>query len=388
MTALGLRYRLPVMAQVLFLLLAISGGVALGVGLVQVPQRTWVYILLMSYYLLGLGLSGLLMVAFHYLTGAHWSLPLRRVPEAMTAVLPWAALGLAAVLVFRPSLYPWSASSPDSESPLQHLWLNRSFFLFRSAAYLVLWLVFAVAVVRNSRRQDSVRDPAPTTRNIRLSAGFLVVFAITCWLASYDWIMSLEPKWASTIFGVYNFAGLFLSGLAAISLLVIWLRRPFSSQTVLNADHLHDLGTLLFGFSSFWMYTWFCQYLLIWYTNNPEETAYYRLRWQGMWPVLMLLDVVLNWGIPFVVLLFRSAKRSPLILGTVAVVVLAGRWVDLALMVLPSQGADVPIPGALEAGLLVGTAGLFALAFFRGLGKASLVPLQEPSGLPESLSTV
>jgi hypothetical protein len=126
------------------------------------------------------------------------------------------------------------------------------------------------------------------------------------------------------------------------------------------------------------MYIWFCQYLLIWYANNPEETAYYRLRWQGMWPVLLFLDVVLNWGIPFIVLLFHSAKRSPLILGTVAAVVLAGRWVDLCLMVLPTQGDDALIPGVIEAGVVVGTMGVFALAFFRRLSQASLVPLQEP----------
>jgi hypothetical protein len=288
---------------------------------------------------------------------------------------------LAAVLLCRPSLYPWldPASPRESASPLQRLWLNRPFFVGRSLVYLALWLAFAGMVVRNSRRQDSVRDAAPTIRNIRLSAAFLVVFAVTCWLASYDWIMSLEPDWASTIFGVYNFAGLFLSGVAAVSLLIIWLRRSSSLRTVLNADHWHDLGTLLFAFSSFWMYTWFCQYLLIWYVNNPEETAYYRLRWQGMWPTFMLLDVLLNWGIPFVVLLFRSAKRNPFVLGVVAVVVLAGRWVDLCLMVLPSQGEAVLIPGVMEAGLFVGTVGLFALTFFRSLSKASLVPLQEPA---------
>jgi hypothetical protein len=389
MTAIDPRYRLPLKALLLSLALALLGGVTLTAGLVQAPQRTWINVLLVSYYLVGLGLGGLLMVALHYVTGAHWSLPLRRVPEAMTAVLPVAATGLVAVLLCRPSLYPWSdpASFHGSDSPLQHLWLNRSFFLLRSLAYLALWLAFAVTVVHNSRLQDSVRDPAPTTRNIRLSAAFLVVFAVTCWLASYDWIMSLEPAWASTIFGVYNFAGLFLSGLAAVTLLVICLRRSSALHAVLNADHLHDLGTLLFAFSSFWMYTWFCQYLLIWYVNNPEETAYYRLRWHGTWPTFMFLDAVLNWGIPFVVLLFRSAKRNPLVLGTVAVVVLAGRWVDLFVMVLPSLGEEELIPGGIEAGLFVGTAGLFVLAFFRGLRQASLVPLQEPIGLGSSLPT-
>lgn len=380
------RYRPSTMANLLFLALALLGGVTLAVGLLKEPQRTWSHVLLLSYYLVGLGLSGLLLVALHYLTGARWSLPLRRVPEAMTAILPMATVGLMAVLLCRPSLYPWSdpALPRGSESPLQHLWLHRPFFLLRSFAYLALWLGFALIMVRNSRRQDSTGDPAPTWRNRRLSAGFLVVFAVTCWLASYDWIMSLEPEWASTIFGVYNFASLLLSGLAAVLLLVIWLRRHSALQAVLNADHLHDLGTLLFAFSSFWLYTWFCQYLLIWYVNNPEETAYYRLRWQGTWPAFMSLDLVLNWGIPFAVLLFRSAKRSPLVLGTVAVVVLAGRWVDLFVMVLPSQGEEMSIPGGIEAGLIVGTAGLFALTFFRGLSKASLVPVYEPIEFTEA----
>jgi hypothetical protein len=385
MTAGELRYRLPTKGMLLFLGLAILGGVTLAAGLFVAPQRTWVNVLLVSYYLVGLGLGGLLLVALHYVTGARWSTPLRRVPEAMTAVLPLAAVGLAAVLLCRPSLYPWStpASAAGSESALQHLWLNRPFFLVRSLVYLGLWLAFAAAVVRNSHRQDREDDPAPTGRNIRLSAAFLVVFAITCWLASYDWIMSLEPKWASTIFAVYDFAGLFISGLAAVILLVIWLRRHSPLRAVLSDDHLHDLGTLLFSFSSFWMYTWFCQYLLIWYVNNPEETAYYRQRWHGAWPALLFLDLILNWGIPFLVLLFRSAKRNPLILGTVAVVVLAGRWVDLSLMINPSQADAVPIPGMIEVGLVVGAVALFVLAVFRGLSKASLVPLLEPIGLEE-----
>jgi len=391
MTAGEFTYRLPATAALLFRGLAILGGVTLVAGLFLTPQRTWINVLLVSYYLVGLGLGGLLLVALHYVTGARWSVPLRRVPEAMTAVLPLAAAGLAAVLLCRPSLYSWSVpNSPGgSESPLQHLWLNRPFFLFRSFTYLAVWMAFAVVIVRNSHRQDRDHDTAPTENNIRLSAGFLVVFGVTCWLASYDWIMSLEPEWASTIFGVYNFAGLFLSGLAAEVLLVIWLRRHSPLQAVLNDDRLHDLGTLLFAFSSFWMYTWFCQYLLIWYVNNPEETAYFRRRWHGNWPTLLFLDLTLNWAIPFLVLLFRSAKRSPLVLGTVAMVVLAGRWVDLSLMVLPSQDVvdTVPLPGLIEVGLSLGAAGLFALAVSRGLSKASLLPLHEPIGSNEGHAT-
>jgi hypothetical protein len=213
-----------------------------------------------------------------------------------------------------------------------------------------------------------------------LSAAFLVVFGVTCWLASYDWIMALEPRWASTIFGVYNFASLFLSGLAAVVLLVVCLQQYSSLKTVLKASHLHDLGTLLFAFSCFWMYIWFCQYLLIWYVNIPEETAYYRRRLHEDWPSLLYLDLALNWAIPFAVLLFRSAKRNPLVLGLVALAILAGRWLDLFLMIAPSQSGGIASPGWIEAGLFIGATGLFVLVFFHGLGKASLVPAAEPIG--------
>jgi hypothetical protein len=381
MTAGDLTYRLSAKNAVPLLILAFLGGVTLAVGLLQDPQRTWINLLLVSYYSVGLGLAGLLLVALHYITGARWSLPVRRVPEAMTAILPVAAAGLTAVLLCRPSLYPWSVPdlSGGYESPLHHLWLSRPFFLFRAFAYLAVWLAFAAAVVHTSRKQDSDPHPAVTRRNIQLSAAFLVAFGVTCWLASYDWIMSLEPQWTSTIFGVYCFAGLFLSGLAAVVLLVIWLRRHTPLQAFVNENHLHDLGTLLFAFSSFWMYTWFCQYLLIWYVNNPEETAYFRRREQGTWPVYLVLDLALNWGVPFIVLLFRSAKRSSLVLGTIAFIVVIGRWVDLYLMILPSQAGVGQGPGVIEVGLLLGAAGVFALAVFRSLSRASLVPLHEPA---------
>jgi hypothetical protein len=384
LTVNEVRYRLPASIAVLFGILVVLGGVTLVAGLTMASQRTWANLLLVSYYLAGLGLGGLSFVAMLYVTGARWSLPLRRIPEAMTAVLPLAALGLIAVFLCQPSLYSWYGAGSHTAyvSPLRHLWLNRPFFLVRAVVCLLLWSVFAVAIVRNSRQQDRDGDPTRTRRNIRLSAAFLVVFGITCWLASYDWIMSLEPQWASTIFAVYNFAGLFVTALAAVILLTVWLRHGPLNNFV-TEDHLHDLGTLLFSFSSFWMYTWFCQYLLIWYVNNPEETAYLQRRWQGNWPTYLFLALALNWGIPFLVLLSRSAKRSPLVLGIVAFLVLIGRWVDLCMMIMPSQSQAAPIPGLIEAGLFLGIAGLFVLAFFRSLSKASLVPLHDPTRMNE-----
>jgi hypothetical protein len=378
-------YRLSTMAVRLFQGLTLLGGVSLVLGLLWTPQRTWANILLLSYYLVGLGLGGLLIVALHYVTGARWSVPLRRVPESLTAVLPGGAMGIMAVLLFRPSLYPWLITADQvPDSPLGHLWLRRPFFLLRALVYLAVWMAFAGAIVHTSRRQDREHDAAPTWTNIRLSAAFLVVFGITCWLASSDWIMSLEPKWPSTIFAVYQFAGIFLTSLAAVTLLALWLQRHAPLSATLTKDHFHDLGTLLFGFSSFWMYVWFCQYLLIWYANQPEETVYFVHRWQGAWPTLMLVDVVLNWGVPFLVLLFRAGKRSPSVLGAVCFLVLIGRWFDLFVMIFPSQQEGTSIPGLLEGGLLCGAAGVAGLVFFWSFGNAPVVPLNDPRLCEES----
>ncbi|HVA50490.1 MAG TPA: hypothetical protein VNH11_29345 [Pirellulales bacterium] len=365
----SLAFRSPRRAIRLFQIAAAAGACTLMAGWWLAPQRTWANLLLVSYGLLGLGLGGLLWIALHHVTGARWSVPLLRVPEAMSSVLPIAAAGLVVVLLFRPSLYPWSAPTfaAESSSLLQRFWLSRPFFLIRALTYLALWLVFAVLFARASRQQLVAADPPPTRSSLALSAAFLVVFGITCWLASYDWIMSLQPQWASTIFGVYNFAGLFVSGLAAATLLILWLRRHSSLEGVVTDDHLHDLGTLLFAFSSFWMYIWFCQYMVIWFANNPEETVYYLRRASGAWISLAIANGVLGWGIPFLVLLFRRAKRTAKILGTVAMLILVGRWIDLYLMIFPSQGELLPTPGPLEAGLLLGGLGVLGLAVFRAL---------------------
>jgi hypothetical protein len=371
----------PSWLSLLFGVLGVTGTAALVAGFVQEPDRTWANLLLVSNYLIGVSLGSLALLALFYVSGARWSVPLERLPEALAIALPVGAIGLAVVLFFHPSLYPWTshAGGEGHASPLRSLWLERPFFLLRALIYLAIWMTFAFFIVHNSRLQDRTDDPAPTRRNVALSAGFLVAFGITCWLSSYDWLMSLEPDWVSTIFGVYHFAGLFLSALAAIVLLAVCFRHLGALRGLVNEDRLHDLGTLLFGFSSFWMYTWFCQYLLIWYTNHPDETAWFQRRVEGPWPTLLQLALALEWGIPFAVLLFRDAKRSPVILATVALVVLAGRWVDLFVIIFPSQGEALAIPGWIEAGVMAGAVGLFGLAMLRALAGAPLVPVREGS---------
>jgi hypothetical protein len=365
----------------LSLVLALVGGSASVLAGMSDPSRFWANLLLMSNYLVGIGLGSAVLLALFYVTGASWSVVLRRVPEAMIALMVLGGAGLAAVLLAYPSLYPWNdpvKANADSLSPFQSVWLTRPLFLARSFAYFVLWIAFAFVMVRNSRRQDQSSSPSPMTINRGTAALFLVLFAVTCWLSATDWLMSLEPNWSSTIFGVYHFAGVFLGALAAVCVTVIALYWAGPMRQVLTKDHLHDLGTLLFGFSSFWMYIWFSQYLLIWYVNNPEEIGYYQQRLRGEWQTVTLVNLGLNWAIPFIVLLFRSAKRSPMVLFAVAGVVLAGRWLDLYLLIFPSLSGSVPQIGMVEAGVILASLGLGTLIVVWSLSRAPLVPKRDP----------
>jgi len=264
------------------------------------------------------------------------------------------------------------------------MWLSLPFFRIRAVVYLLGWLWFAWAMLRTSRQQDSDGDLNHTRQNTRLAALFLVFFGVTFWLASFDWIMSLEPEWYSTIFGFYNFAGAFLSGLATLALLLVWLQRHSPLKSVIREQHLHDVGKLLFAFSTFWAYLWFSQYMLIWYANLPEETVYYIRRLHGFWQPLFVLNLVLNWVVPFFALLPRMNKQRVGILVRVSIVLLAGRWLDLYLMIMPPFSGGKPHIGIWEVGLMAGLVGVFGLAFLAALRRAPLVPARDPY-LAESL---
>lgn len=359
--------------------LALAGVALLVLGTFVAPQRAWTCVLMASYALACLGLAGAFFVALQYVCGARWSVPFRRVPEAMTAALPVGALGLAAVLVARPSLYPWYGGHLHSSGGymgFKSAWLAQPAFLGRSALYLAAWLVLSGLIVRSSRQQDASGAPALTRRNVALSTAFVVVFGVTFWLASYDWVMSLEPDWYSTMFGVYNFAGLFSSGLAAITLLVVWLRGRGSLPRAVTAAQLQDLGSLMVAFTTFWAYIWFSQFMLIWYANVPEETVYFTRRLQGGWGVLFLANVAASWVVPFLLLLW--GRRRPRVLVIASVIILVGRALDVELMIAPPLAAGSPSFGPWELGALLATCGLFVSSFLRAFGRAAPVPLRDP----------
>jgi hypothetical protein len=363
-------------------ILALAGAIAVVFGLIWQPSVTWASLLIAGYLLTGFGLAGIVFVAIQFACAAGWSTAFRRVPEAMSTILPVGAALLAVVFVCHPSAYPWTSHPPHRG--FQEFWLRRPFFLLRAAIYVAAWIGFAAAIVRTSHRQDIDRGIGHTRRNVRLSVIFLIVFAVTFWLASFDWVMSLEPNWPSTIFGIYNFAGMFSGGLALLILFVLWLRKSGPLRDFVSEEHLHDLGKLLFAFCTFWMYIWFSQYMLVWYADISEETAYYVARLHNAWAPLFLLNMILNWVVPFAALLPRGTKRSPRALGRVAVVVLAGRVLDVYFLIAPPLLGPRPAIGIGVIGALAGATGMLVLAFYRGIRAAAPVPLNDPY-LEESL---
>lgn len=367
--------------------LTIAAALVLACGLAIAPLRIWSNLLVGTFYLLTIALGGALFVALTYVTGGGWHVAFRRIPEAMARLLPVASAAILVVLGVRMSHYGWRHDWHGDAGTFwfKELWLTPSFWGARAVVYVLLWSLIAGWLVARSRRQDETGDATITSGNVRISALFLVVYTITFSLASADWMMALEPMWFSTMWGVYNFAGMIQATLAAIIVIGLILRLPDGPlRGVFTDEHLHDLGKLLLGFSCFWMYIWFSQYMLIWYANIPEETSYFIIRTHGPWGPIVVGSIVLNWVVPFFVLLPKPAKRNAGVMMKVAVVVLIGRWVDLYIMVFPSTLGENPVFGIWEVAsisCLLGTVGWLLL---RSFAKAAPVPRRDPF-LPESL---
>jgi hypothetical protein len=372
-------------AQAIALGLGIAGAVALLTGLAVNPTRAWLALLVAGFFFVCLALAGVVFVAIQQLASAGWWCAIRRVPEAFMSLLPLAAVPMLLVFLGRQYLYPWTRPEVAAEPVVAAKigYLNAPFFLVRMLLFLGLWSLFALLLRRSSLAQDREGGLAHHQRQVRLSAIFMVLFAVTFSFASYDWLMSLDPRWASTIFAVYTFAGLFLEGLAGITLAVVLLRERGPLRGIVHEGHLHDLGKLIFAFSTFWCYIWVCQYLLIWYGNLSEEIPYYYARTNGAWLPLFVLTPVLSWGVPFLVLMPRKAKQNPQVLATVCIVVLAARWLDLYVIAAPFV-YPAPRLGLLELLITAGLAGVFFLGLTRALASAPLVARNDPF-LTESL---
>lgn len=362
--------------------LIFTGGVLLTIlGLMLAPERGWYNLLLIAYLVTGFGIAGVMFVAIHYVSGAGWGIVFRRVPEAMWILLP---IGFALMLLIIPgmtTLYEWANPelvAHDEVLQAKAAWLNTNGYIFRLVLYFLIWIIPGWLILKHSTRQDEDGKASHTGAGVRMSAIWLVMFVVPFIMGSIDWIMSLEPHWYSSIFAFYNFAGMFSSGLAMIVILIIFINRTGLVEPWISHHHLHEMGRFLLAFTTFWVYIWFSQHMLIWYANIPEETAYYMKRHFGIFGTLAAINIMLNWFIPFAILLSRKAKRSEKWMMVVAVIVLAGRWLDLYLMIFPARPNAVPVVGPLEIGALMMTIPVVAWAVFKMIASRGAVPTNDP----------
>ena len=370
-------------------LLGLAAAV-LGIGLCMVfgasrPAAFYAAWLVAFLFFFSLAMGALYFVLIHYAVQAGWGVVLRRVGENIAATLPVFALLFVPIVLGLTALFPWARPEAATDHLLHGKapFLNRNFFLLRAAIYFIAWSAIALAYARASRAQDASGDVAISARLRRFSGPALLVVAITQTFAAIDWIMSLAPKWYSTVFGVYFFGGCFMAFFALLALLATSLRGG-PLKDVISADHLHDVGKMVFAFVCFWAYIAFCQYFLIWYGNLPEETFWYHARLQGRWQGLTMLLAVGHFVIPFLFLMGRTVKRRGPWLPIGATWMLAMHYLDIAWMVLPSIGQGYASPPLL-AGALLAVGGIVAAVFGRLLAGRPLVPIRDPR-LNESLA--
>ncbi len=327
------------------------------------------------------------LMLFH-LTGATWSVVVRRLLENLTRPIPWLLPLFLVVGLSLGRLYPWADAgrvASDHELTRKAIWLNPTFYLVRTAVYLTVWWALAALLVRRSALQDRGDDGPISDRMRATSAWGLVLLGLTSSLAAFDWVMSLDPHWASTIFGVYFWAGSLASALAALIVMAIGLRAAGWLREAVTANHLHDLGKLLFGFVCFWAYIGFSQYFLIWYANFPEETSWYVVRRTGSWNTMSWALVLGHFVAPFVLLLFRASRRSPVVLGIAAAWILVFHYVDLFWMVMPSLRPEGGAVHWLDAVLVAAIVFLAGAVIARACLRKPLVPIGDPR-LAESLA--
>jgi hypothetical protein len=370
---------------IFFVLLGIAAFIA---AIIVNPQRAWYSFLLNHFFFLCLGLAGVFFTALQYATRSTWSVAVRRVAEGLTAYLPVAAILSVLLIIGAKYLYSWTFPTLTTEHPLHYegeiapggrlSYLNLPMFSLRTGVFLLIWMAFGIIMVRNSLRQDTTSEENLSKKNIKLATAFLPIFAFTFTMACVDMLMSLEPRWYSTIFGVYCFAGLFQAGLAFIIILVIKLKRSGPLAGVVNPAHLKDLGGLLFAFSVFMAYIGFSQFMLQWYANMPEETFWFMRRLDGNWLWLALILPFFKFVIPFFGLLSQDAKRSEKRMLFVSTAVLIGCWLDVYWTVVPVFKEIPSLLSWAEIGIGLGFAGLFGLSLTWFFKKNSILPVGDP----------
>ncbi|MGL1885659.1 MAG: quinol:cytochrome C oxidoreductase [Reichenbachiella sp.] len=335
----------------------------------------------------GLAVIGVFFIAIQYVTQSGWSVGVKRIPMAMASWLPIAGVLMLVLWIWsNHDLFHWThealydPTSPKFDPIINDKkgYLNFGFYIGRMVVFFGVWYLLFVQIRKHMLAEDVEGGTARWKKNVVLSAIFLVFFGYSSSIAAWDWVMSVDPHWFSTMFGWYVFASWWVSGLALIAYIAILLKdRGYLS--VVNANHLHDLGKFMWGFSIFWTYIWFSQFLLIYYANIPEETIYFVERLKSdFYAKFFFLNLIINFALPFLLLMTRQAKRHARILKVVAPIILFGHWLDFYLMITPGTLKENGGFGFMEIGLLMVFASAFIYVVLHSLAKYPLVAKNHP----------
>ncbi|MFH2051079.1 MAG: quinol:cytochrome C oxidoreductase [bacterium] len=348
--------------------------------------RRFGYTYLTSYaFILSISLGALIFMPIMYVTRASWNVVIRRLAEVMAAVMPLLAVLAIPVILLAGKVYGWSDPAVAASHPMSHkaAYLSRDAFILRWVIYFVIWTGYALFFWRTSVAQDASGDLKLTRRLENFSGFALMVGALTIAMASFDLLMSVDPLWFSTIFGVYYWAGGFVAFFAVMTLVTMGLQNSGRLTRIVSPEHFHDYGKLMFAFTFFWGYIAFSQYMLYWYANIPEETSWYLHRSQNGWGKLGIVLIFVAFVLPFAGLISRFAKRQRKLLAFWAVWIIVAQWLNLYWVVMPQYSESFTF-GPMDATCLIGLGGIWLAGVAWLAGGNSLVPLKDPR-LEESL---
>ena len=354
----------------------------------QLQNRPWSALYIASFFFFMISLGVLAFYAIQYAAQAGWSPVLFRVMEGITAYLPVASVIILLLLVLSATgvnhIFHWMDAdlvNPESEHYDEIIagkssYLNVPFFLARAVVYLLGWNLYRYFSRKNSVADDTAENHAYFKKNFKLSAIFLVFFIVTESMMSWDWLMSFDPHWFSTLYGWYVFAGMMVSAITVIAMVTIFLKAQGYLEFV-NDSHIHDLAKFMFGFSIFWTYLWFSQFMLIWYANIPEEVTYFVTRIED-YNLPFFAMLVMNFVFPVLLLMNSDYKRVNWFVIMTGIVILAGHYVDVFNMVMPATVGTSWFIGLPEKGSLFFFFGLFVLVVFTALAKKPLLAKHNP----------
>lgn len=357
--------------------------------------RFWANLLVNGFFFFAIGLGALFFLALQYATEAAWGTVLKRVFEAVMSFLPVGALVLVIVFLagsfHQHGLYHWmhegvtdpSSHHYDEIIAGKSAYLNQPFFWIRTIVYLATYMIFMMAFKKRSRLEDEQGGTKLHFVNYKKGALFLVFFAVFSSTSAWDWLMSLDTHWYSTLYGWYTFAGMWVSAIIVFIMITLYLKSKNKMETV-NESHLHDLGKWMFAISFLWSYLFFFQYMLIWYANIPEEVTYYQFRYENYKTIYFLMFLI-NFALPMLILMSRDAKRNPKILIGIGSIIFVGHWLDVFVMVMPATMYEFWQFSFMEVGMFLFFLGIFVHVVLRSLAKAPLSVKHHPY-LEESIN--